>query len=84
MKLCKDCKYFYQGFTLSYCKNPKNGIEPVHGEVKPTFASVARGEGIGNTFSCGPAAKWFEQKPEPTVEVKKRRSLLDWFKGATK
>lgn len=79
MKLCKDCKYFYNGYAMAYCKHPKNGINPVNGEVNAQIAINARSTRIGNSFSCGPEGKWFESAP-PVVEVKKRRSLLDWFK----
>lgn len=84
MKLCKDCKYFYSGYMMPYCKNPKYGIDPVNGEVKAQLASLARSEGVGNSFSCGPEGKWFEPAPDNNVEVKKRRSLLEWFKDIGK
>lgn len=78
MKLCKDCKYFDDRSLLSYCKNPKNGIEPVYGEPNGMLASIARSKDIGH--SCGPDGNWFDRAEVPVVEVKKRRSLLDWFK----
>lgn len=69
MKLCKDCEYLYLD---SYCHAPQNGISPVDGRPKPTFAIVSRqpksaplSTATLEDFGCGPAATFFKQKVEP-------------------
>ena len=60
MKFCKDCKWIKYGHEYIWCESPNNGINLVEGTVATQRCYVLR----TNTGQCGPAAKWFEEKPK--------------------
>lgn len=61
MKLCVDCKYYYEGAIAEWCKYDDGDINPVNGKLKPKFAHIVR----CNQSACGIDAKWFEEKEVP-------------------
>jgi hypothetical protein len=65
MNLCKNCVHFVadnvERITISRfhkCASPKNGINPVNGEIFLSHCDVNR----QHRSSCGPSGSWFVNK----------------------
>lgn len=71
-KLCKDCEYFRERFSL--CVSPNNGVSPVDGEPKAMFATERRSPGKpiweSEPMRCGLDAVNFKPK------IKKKQKTL--------
>lgn len=61
-KLCKDCKYFKEGYSQGYCHHPEN-LDLVDGSPKSSPALLR--EDRYDSISCGEKGKQWEPKPEP-------------------
>lgn len=69
---CVNCKWYsskYGGYSL--CKNPKQGMDLIIGEVDSNFASRVR-----NSW-CGPEGKWFEEKITLFGKIKQYFSIKE-------
>lgn len=67
MKYCKDCKWLKNDL---FCHAPQNGIDPVDGENKSSFAIISRQpDSIFKSIQCGPDARFFVQKEHKQISI---------------